>query len=239
MHVSNQPKSTDYHQTAVNQPLQWWESSGVTNSLLLPHTDVLFLAFYLTAVWKEGGRKACLNRHAMGFCRTGPEQFTGKLQANIATCQCPSHWGKRCTPKYRASREQQKMLPVKEAGTQKTPSPSHAHVKFLFTHLLLMSDAEVYYQYEESWCILTNKQIHPTGVIFNILYQAVQRNHILYQHSITGSSPVLDQEIADLSGARYWRQEWLQESKHLLKSSKHRAALKPWVPKAKPLLGRG
>lgn len=55
MHVVSQPKSKDHHQAAVNQPLTM-RKLGVTNSLLLPHTDVLFLAFYLTAVWKEGGR---------------------------------------------------------------------------------------------------------------------------------------------------------------------------------------
>lgn len=99
------------------------------------------------------------------------------------------------------------MLIVKEADTQQNTSSSHTHMKFLFFHFLVMRNAGVYHQNEESWCILMNTQIHPTGVIVNILHQAAQRNNFLYQHSITGSSPELDQGIADMSGARYWRQE--------------------------------
>lgn len=70
------------------------------------------------------------------------------------------------------------MLTVKEAATQKNTSPMHVHVKFFLIHFLVMSDAEVFYQYEESWGVPTNTHIHFIGVIFNIC-QAVQRNHFL------------------------------------------------------------
>lgn len=99
----------------------------------------------------------------------------------------------------------------------------------------LSCDAGLYYQYEESWCVLMNTQIYPTGVIFHILCQTVQRNHFLYQRSITVLSwtkELLTCLEPDTGGKNDFR-------KASISYSKHRAAFKPCLPKAKPLLGRG
>lgn len=55
--------------------------------------------------------------------------------------------------------------------------PTHVHVKFFLIHFLVTGGAGVYLQHEESWYVLKNTQIYPTGLSFNILPQAVQRKH--------------------------------------------------------------
>ena len=79
-----------------------------------------------------------------------------------------------------------------------------------------------------------NTQTNPTGVTFNILPQAVQRKHFLYQHSITASSPEMDQGIADIC----LESDTGGQSDFSI-YSKHAAAVKPQLVKAKPPLGRG
>lgn len=222
MHISDQPKSKDHHQSAVISP---FNDEQVEESLTPSCSCTQMCFFWLSTsllferkvedktVWSDMPGISvglALSSLLWSLKQTQPIKQHVNVHPTV---------GKRCTHKYRARREQWKMLTVKEAVTQKNTSPTHARVKFFLIHFLVMSDAGVYYQYEESWCVLTNTQIHPTGVIFNILCQAVQRNHFLYQHHNTGSSPELDQGIADMSGARYWRQEWLQEIKHLLQQT--------------------
>lgn len=123
--------------------------------------------------------------------------------------------GERCTHKYRASREQWKMLTVKEAATQKTQH-QHTYVwnSFLFTFLWWVMLGFII-----SKKLMCSYKYTNTPHRCNFQYSLPSSAKKSFSLPAKYHSPELDQGIADMSGARYWRQEWLQESQHLLQQT--------------------
>lgn len=146
--------------------------------------------------------------------------------------------GKRCTHKYRASREQWKMLTVKEAATQKKPHHQHTQTwnPFLFTLLWYVMLGFIISVKKADVSLWIDK--YTPQVQFLIFFAKQCKETIFFTSTVS--------QVAVLS----WTKELLtclepdtggksDFRKVIISYSKHRAAFKPWLPKAKPLLGRG
>lgn len=203
----------------------------------------MFFASRLTSVWKEGGRQVWTDT---------PEVSVEALSSLLWSLN-PTKWARQC-----ASYVHGKSVPivrtydttVNTAQTEKSgrcwlprkepcKKPQHQHRDMWnsqFTFLWQVVLGFIRSMKKADVSLRVHK--YPSRVIFNILPQAVQRKHFLYQHSITASSPEMDQGDAntclesDTRGQRDFKRSCIL-------CSKHAAAFKSQLAKAKPLFGRG